>query len=134
MTVYALDTNIISYYLSKNLVIGNQIKAVVNNGSQVVIPEIAYYEIRRGLLSKFAPIKTVIFNDFCNLFDVGISNRETAEMAASVYSKLKKKGKVIEDADILIAAYCLQNNYILVTNNVKHFENIDGLLVENWAA
>jgi tRNA(fMet)-specific endonuclease VapC len=132
MIVYALDTNIISYYLSKNQTIGNKIKAVVNNGNKVIIPEITYYEIRRGLLSKFAPVKTAIFNDFCNLFDVGISNKETAEMAASVYSKLQKQGKLIEDADILIAAFCLQNKYTFVTNNVKHFENIDGLQVENW--
>jgi predicted nucleic acid-binding protein len=33
---------------------------------------------------------------------------------------------------ILIAAYCIQNNYILVSNNVKHFNNIGNLRVENW--
>jgi tRNA(fMet)-specific endonuclease VapC len=132
MIIYALDTNIISYYLSRNPAIGNKIKTVVNSGSQVVVPEIAYYEIRRGLLSKFAPRKTAIFNDFCNLFDVGVSNKETAEKAAGIYSKLQKIGKLIEDADILIAAYCLQNDHIFVTNNVKHFENIEGLKIENW--
>jgi tRNA(fMet)-specific endonuclease VapC len=73
------------------------------------------------LLSKFAPRKTAIFNDFCNLFDVGVFNKETAETAAAIYSKLQKIGKLIEDADILIAAYCLQNNYVFVTNNVEAF-------------
>jgi predicted nucleic acid-binding protein len=132
MTTYALDSNIISYYLSKRQTIGNRIREIVSQGCRIVIPEIVYYEVRRGLLSKFAPIKTATFNDFCNLFDVGTSNKETAEIAASAYSKLKKKGRIIEDADLLIAAFCLQNDYTLVTNNVKHFENIEGLRVENW--
>ncbi len=30
-------------------------------------------------------------------------------------------GELIEDADIFIAAMCLKNDYVLVTNNVKHF-------------
>jgi predicted nucleic acid-binding protein len=38
----------------------------------------------------------------------------------------------IEDADILIAAFCLYNNYILVTDNTKHFINIKGLNTVNW--
>ena len=37
-----------------------------------------------------------------------------------------------EDADILIAAFCLHNNYILVTDNIKHFKNIKGLNTVNW--
>jgi tRNA(fMet)-specific endonuclease VapC len=83
-------------------------------------------------LSNFAPRKTATFYQFCNVHEVGITDKETPEIAASVYSKLQKKGKLIEDADILIAAFCLQNNYILVTNNVQHFENVEGLQIENW--
>jgi predicted nucleic acid-binding protein len=68
----------------------------------------------------------------CNVHDIGTTDKETTKIAASVYSKLQKKGKLIEDADILIASFCLQNGYTFVTNNVKHFKNIEGLHVENW--
>jgi predicted nucleic acid-binding protein len=35
-------------------------------------------------------------------------------------------------ADILVAAQAVTRGYTLVTNNVKHFEGIDGLVIENW--
>jgi predicted nucleic acid-binding protein len=132
MTVYSLDTNIISYFLRKDTGIINKIGNILTKRDKIIISNIVYYEIRRGLLSNFAPKKTATFNQFCNVHEVGITDKETAEVAASVYSKLKKKGILIEDADLLIAAFCLQNNYTLVTNNVKHFENVEGLKIENW--
>jgi len=45
---------------------------------------------------------------------------------------LERKGNIIEDMDILIAATTLSFNLILVTNNVKHFEKIKDLRIENW--
>ncbi|MCK6627997.1 MAG: hypothetical protein L6R45_22815 [Anaerolineae bacterium] len=36
------------------------------------------------------------------------------------------------DADILIAGIALAGGYTLVTQNVKHFQRITGLKVENW--
>ena len=38
----------------------------------------------------------------------------------------------VGDADILIAAFCLENDYTLVTNNTKDFVNIKGLLINDW--
>lgn len=45
---------------------------------------------------------------------------------------MKKRGNLIEDADILIAAIALVENLVLVTDNVRHFERVDGLQIENW--
>jgi len=54
--------------------------------------------------------------------------------AADVYIDLKQKGQLIGDADILITAYCLANNYTLVTNNTGDFGRINGLKHVNWYA
>ena len=54
------------------------------------------------------------------------------DLAASLYANLRKKGISIGDADLLIAAFTLENEYILVTNNVRHFENIVGIRYVNW--
>jgi predicted nucleic acid-binding protein len=132
MTVYSLDTNIISYFLRKDNKIINKIGNILTQNDKIILSDIVYYEIRRGLLSNFAPRKTATFNQFCNVHEVGTTDKETTEIAASVYSKLQKKGKLIEDADILIASFCLKNGYTFVTNNGKHFENIEGLQIENW--
>jgi len=46
---------------------------------------------------------------------------------------LHDANQTVGDADILIAAFCIVNGYTLVTDNVKHFENIAGLRLMNWA-
>jgi len=51
---------------------------------------------------------------------------------SGIKSNLERKGNIIEDMDILIAATALSHNLILVTNNVKHFEKIKDLRMENW--
>jgi predicted nucleic acid-binding protein len=55
------------------------------------------------------------------------------EHAATVYAALRRSGRTVEDADILISAFCIVNGYTLVTNNTKHFADIDGLQLANWA-
>ena len=52
--------------------------------------------------------------------------------AARLYAVYRQKGESIEDADLFIAAFCIVNDYILVTNNIRHFEQIEGLKVDNW--
>ena len=45
---------------------------------------------------------------------------------------LEKKGKVIGQMDMQIAGHALAEDMIIVTNNTKEFERVDGLRVENW--
>ena len=52
--------------------------------------------------------------------------------ASQIYADLCKKGKIIEDADILIGACAISNNAIIVTNNEEHLGRIEGLKIENW--
>jgi tRNA(fMet)-specific endonuclease VapC len=39
---------------------------------------------------------------------------------------------MLDDFDILIAATAIVNNCVLVSNNIKHFERIPDLNIENW--
>jgi predicted nucleic acid-binding protein len=41
-------------------------------------------------------------------------------------------GIVVSDFDLLIGATAITYNQILVTNNIKHFEKIKELKIENW--
>jgi tRNA(fMet)-specific endonuclease VapC len=55
--------------------------------------------------------------------------------AAAEFDRLRQsKGlKKIGRADLLIASICLANKATLVTRNVKDFQKVPGLQVENWA-
>ena len=41
-------------------------------------------------------------------------------------------GRMLPDADLLIAATALARDAILVTGNVKHFQRIGELKIDNW--
>ena len=63
---------------------------------------------------------------------IGSISKETLDTASEIYNQLRKVGIVIETADILIAAWCIENYCVLVTNNEKHFAVITQLNIENW--
>ena len=65
------------------------------------------------------------------LFTKPTSN-EICETFGRLKTSLEKKGRVIDDADLFIAACALVNDATLVTNNEKHFRRIKGLKLENW--
>lgn len=45
---------------------------------------------------------------------------------------LEHKGQRVDQFDLLIGATALHHKMILVTSNLKHFERINGLTIENW--
>ena len=45
---------------------------------------------------------------------------------------LQIQGIILADADIFIAATTMETGTKLITGNVKHFERIPGLVIENW--
>ena len=51
---------------------------------------------------------------------------------AEIRVDLKKRGAQIGAADLMIAAHARSMDAIVVTNNVKDFERVKGLEVENW--
>ncbi len=129
---YALDSNIISYMLKDNDAVYEQLDKALERNDRCVIPPIVYYEVKRGLLAVNAANKAHDFERLCCDFGVGRMNMSSWDMAAQLYAAFKRQGTPKEDADIFIAAFCIANGYTLVTNNVKHFENIDNLQIVNW--
>lgn len=59
-------------------------------------------------------------------------NADSAQLFGKVKADLKQQGKIIMDADIMIAAIALSNDLTLVTNNERHFNRIAELKIENW--
>jgi len=131
--IRALDTNIIIDLLSKEPLIVRRLDETINNNVGVVIPVVVDYEVLRGFYHTSSPRKeTAYFNMRANCPVVDI----TATMwkrAARIWAELRRAGHAIGEADILIAACCIENEYVLTTRNVKHFKAITGLLLEDWA-
>ncbi len=60
-------------------------------------------------------------------------SQELVEIFGLLKSNLEKKGKSIDDFDLILASTALSQNMVLVTNNEKHFKSIKGLELENWS-
>ena len=133
MNVYALDSNIISFYLRGNITVIENIEKTISEEHTIIITPIAYYEVKRGLLMINATKQLKKLESLCNLFPVGELGDCLLEDAIRIYVQERKAQRNTEDADIFIAAFCMHNNYILVTDNIKHFQGITGLHTVNWA-
>ncbi len=68
------------------------------------------------------------------IFISSVVNARMWDEAAKIYATLRQNGSLIDDADILIAAYSIVSGFILVTANTRHFGRIEGLQWVNWTA
>lgn len=57
-----------------------------------------------------------------------------ARQYGALRAELERAGTPIGDADMRIAAIALANEMTVVTANLRHFERVAGLVVENWLA
>jgi predicted nucleic acid-binding protein len=131
MSIFALDSNIISFYLKGNARVIENIEKAINEDHTIVIPPIAYYEVKRGLMLIEAAKQMRKLEALCSLFPVGELGDYLLEKAISIYVHERKAKRNTEDADIFIA-FCIHHNYILVTDNIKHFQNLNDLHTVNW--
>jgi tRNA(fMet)-specific endonuclease VapC len=127
-----LDTNIISAFLKKDLRVVSRVSGYLESFDRLTINIISYYEILRGLKDLGNEEKLKKFEEFVQENEFISIGKDAVIKAAEIYAYLKKQGNLIEDADILMASIAIVENLVLVTNNIKHFERIEGLATENW--
>lgn len=57
---------------------------------------------------------------------------EDALIAGDITAHLRSAGKPIDVEDVLIGATALARGLVVVTDNLRHFQRISGLKIENW--
>jgi len=127
-----LDTNIITAFLKKDFRVVRRVSDYLEYFDRLTINIISYYEILRGLKDLGNEEKLRRFEEFVQENELVAIRKETVVKAAEIYAYLKKQGKLIEDADILMASIAIVEDLVLITNNIKHFERIESLATENW--
>ena len=128
---YLLDTNICVYWLKgyENI----ETKAMEVGLVSLSISFITLSELYYGAY-KSQKIKKNISNieKLKKELYVIESSEAICELFGRIKVSLKDKGNIIDDADIFIAACALSEDTTLVTNNIKHFDRIKELKLENW--
>lgn len=130
---YFLDTNVISFLMKRDGEMTRRFRELMQTpDTEVVIPVVAYYEVKRGLSYSGASTKMRLFKTITSMMSTAQLTQGACDIAAEVYADLRSRGILIEDADIFIAASAMECGATLVTKNGKHMERIAGLTVEAW--
>jgi tRNA(fMet)-specific endonuclease VapC len=130
---YLLDTNIVSYILRRNATVSRKLRDANRLGQEVFISCITYYEVKRGLLYANATKQLAEFNQFYTKYEVLFLNDiEIIERACEIHVNLTRRGLMIQEQDILIAATAIARGLILVSND-SDLLRVKGINLENWA-
>ncbi|MBN2161114.1 MAG: type II toxin-antitoxin system VapC family toxin [Spirochaetes bacterium] len=130
--MYLLDTNI-CIYIIKNKPIGVLNALKKKSRKDIFISSITVAELQYGVeKSNFIDKNRVSLIEFLSIFNIINFDDKDAIEFGKIKSYLEKAGKIIGPMDLLISAQAKSKNMVLVTNNVKEFERIDGLVIENW--
>jgi tRNA(fMet)-specific endonuclease VapC len=134
MPLALLNTDILSALMRKNPLAVKRARSYLKVHQQFTFSIITRYEILRGLLAKGATKQIAAFNKLCIINLILPLNDSVIVQAATIYSELYRRGELISDADILIAATAIKQGLAVVTNNENHFRRIPDLRIENWLA
>ena len=134
MNKAVLDTDTLSAVIRQDPIATSHAQAYLTAHSRLTISIITRFEILRGLNAKNATAQISAFHALCRSMEVLPITDDIIVRAAEIYGKLHQAGQLVGDADILIAATCLEHGCEIVTNNTAHFSRMQGLLVDNWLA
>jgi tRNA(fMet)-specific endonuclease VapC len=134
MNGFALDSNIISFYVKENANVKQNLYRELDAKIDVIVPPFAYYEVKRGLVNANATRQLRVFARLLQDCPVGPPvSQAVFEAAVYIWQPLKTKGRPIGEIDVLIAAYCKTYDLTLVTNNTGHFKRVTGLALADWS-
>ncbi len=131
MLKYMLDTNIVIYIMKKRPEEARiQFK---RHQGEICISSITLGELIFGAeYSSQVERNLKDIEVFISMVEVLDFDDKAAWHFGRIRAELYKKGQPIGPYDMMIAGHARANGLILVTNNRREFERVEGLLIENW--
>ncbi len=132
MLKYLLDTNIVIYTIK------NRPQAVRErfnrHAGQMAISSVTVAELVFGVERSAEPQRNLaVVEGFVARLEQLAFDSEAAIQSGQIRAELAAKGTPIGPYDVMIAGQARASGLILVTNNLKEFERVGGLRLENWA-
>lgn len=130
---YMLDTNICIYAIkNKPEQVLLKIKEHLKDG--ICISSITLAELQLGVeKSEYREKNQFALLKFLSCLDILSFDTYAAVEYGKINSYLQKKGQIIGNMDMLIAAHAKSRDITIVTNNEREFKRIEDLRLENWA-
>ena len=130
---YMLDTNICSYAIKhRPPQVLERLKE--HEPSEICISAITYAELVHGVEKSAAVEKNrLALTLLLSNIEIIDFDSNAADEYGNIRAALEKAGTPIGPLDMMIAGHARSLSYTVVTNNVREFERVSGLRIENWA-
>ena len=131
MLQYMLDTNIAIYVIKRRPI---KALAIFNaHAGRMCISAITYGELLHGVEKSQHTTKNLDnVEDFVSRLQILEYGPKASAHYGNIRADLERKGWVIGVNDLHIAGHARSEGLVLVSNNLKEFERVDGLRLENW--
>ena len=130
--MYMLDTNICIHVLRNHSdKLRHKFKAI----KDICISSVTYGELCFGIENGESAMREARWEQldiFTQKLLIDPWDEDAARRYGFIRAILKKQGTPIGNNDLLIAAHARSMNAVLVTNNVREFNRVPDLSVENW--
>jgi tRNA(fMet)-specific endonuclease VapC len=131
MLKYLLDTNIVIYVIKQRPLA--VLDTFNRHHGRMAISSITLAELAHGAeKSSDLSRNMAVVEDFVSRLDVLAYDDKAAWQYGNIRATLERAGQPIGVNDLHIAAHARSNGLTLVTNNLREFERVPGLLLENW--
>ncbi len=130
--MYMLDTNICIYVLKNH---SDKLRYKFKAIKDICISSVTYGELCFGIENGSNKMKQERWQQldiFTQRLLIDPWDENAGRHYGSIRAKLKKDGTPIGNNDILIAAHARSIKAVLVTNNVREFNRVPDLIIENW--
>jgi tRNA(fMet)-specific endonuclease VapC len=127
---YLLDTNICIHLFHGKFNLIEKFREI--NLDDCAILEITLAELIFGAENSSSPKKNYkIIDTFSEQVKI-LPIFNSIQIYAKEKVRLRKKGIMISDFDLLIGSTAIANELIMVTENIKEFKRISEIEIENW--
>src|SRR5258705_2971126 len=133
MSLYVLDTNIISLLLRHDNAALGRLEAILSDDNLIIGCPLVWYEVQRGLLKRDA---RRLLQQFKALFEAFAWQDYTSAdwvLASQFWVDRQKQGLAIADVDLLIGSFPRTRHPVLINNNVADFLHLS-VQIQIWTA
>ena len=130
--MFMLDTNICIYVLQNR---SKHLRHKFKVEKDLCISSVTYAELCFGIENSAPSLRNQRWEQldlFTRLLNIEALDWNVGRHYGQLRVCLKEQGKPIGNNDLFIAAHAQSMGAILVTNNVREFDHVPDLLVENW--
>ena len=125
-----LDTDICIELLRGNTKVLSHMQ---RSSGAVAVSFITAGELYYGAFNSSDPKSNIrLIMGFLETLIVIQSDNGIMEEFGGLKAKLRGKGQMLPDADIIVASTCLQKCNRLITGNIKHYTSFESIKLENW--